>query len=86
MFRIFGHEGDDSDDIIYVNWLNMVRAGVMALEFYSPDTGAWRQVSQIVVIIIINSYNNYFYHPLLWLHCIMLRNFCKIVILVTLNH
>ena len=42
--RIFGFEGDEGDDIIYVNWLNMVRAGLLALEFYSPETRAWRQV------------------------------------------
>jgi len=24
----------------------MVRAGLMGLEFYSPETGAWRQVKQ----------------------------------------
>lgn len=42
--RIFGHSGDSADDLIYVNWLNMARAGLLALEFYSPDTQAWRQV------------------------------------------
>ncbi|BFZ07144.1 hypothetical protein BsWGS_10183 [Bradybaena similaris] len=43
VLKIFGHTGDDADDIIYVNWLNMVRAGLTALEFYSPETGSWRQ-------------------------------------------
>lgn len=43
-FRIFGHHGNDADDIIYINWLNMVRAGLLALEFYSPDTHTWGQV------------------------------------------
>ena len=44
--RIFGFAGDEGDDIIYVNWLNMVRAGLLALEFYSPETRAWRQVTR----------------------------------------
>lgn len=43
-FSIFGHEGKNADDIIYVNWLNMVRAGLMGLEFYTPETQKWRQV------------------------------------------
>lgn len=30
--------------MIYVNWLNMVRAGLLALEFYTPETSSWRQV------------------------------------------
>lgn len=42
--RIFGFEGADAEDVIYVNWLNMVRAGLLALEFYTPETSSWRQV------------------------------------------
>ena len=41
---IFGHEGDDGSDIAYINWLLMVRAGLLALEFYSPETQSWKQV------------------------------------------
>lgn len=41
--RIFGFTDNSADDIIYVNWLSMARAGLLALEFYSPETGAWRQ-------------------------------------------
>ncbi len=44
-FSIFSHEGDGADDIIYVNWLNMVRAGVLGLEYFTPQTNKWRQVS-----------------------------------------
>ena len=43
--RIFGHEDSSADDIIYINWLNMVRAGLLALEFFSPDSRTWGQVS-----------------------------------------
>lgn len=42
--RIFGFEGADAEDVIYVNWLNMVRAGLLALEFYTPEASNWRQV------------------------------------------
>ena len=28
---------------MYVNWLLMVRAGLLALEFYTPETKQWRQ-------------------------------------------
>lgn len=41
--KIFGHEGDAAQDIIYINWLNMARAGLMALEFYRPNNGSWGQ-------------------------------------------
>ncbi|KAK2192933.1 hypothetical protein NP493_20g08016 [Ridgeia piscesae] len=43
VLSIFGHEGSEADDVIYVNWLNMVRAGLLALEFYAPDTSSWMQ-------------------------------------------
>ena len=45
--RIFGYIGKDADNIMYINWLNMVRAGLCALEFYTPETGSWRQVTTI---------------------------------------
>jgi hypothetical protein len=33
--------GQKADDIQYINWLNMCRAGLLALEFYSPETNRW---------------------------------------------
>ncbi|XP_053404717.1 dipeptidyl peptidase 3-like isoform X2 [Mercenaria mercenaria] len=51
--RIFGHEEKDGDDIIYINWLNMVRAGLLALEFYSPETRAWRQAHMNARFVIL---------------------------------
>ena len=43
ILSIFGHEGKEADDVVYVNWLLMVRAGLLALEFYDPATKAWGQ-------------------------------------------
>jgi len=43
VLRIFGHEGSSGDDIVYINWLNMVRAGLLSLEFFTPETSKWRQ-------------------------------------------
>ncbi|KAL4238740.1 bifunctional diacylglycerol diphosphate phosphatase/phosphatidate phosphatase [Mactra antiquata] len=51
--RIFGHEEEDGDDIVYINWLNMVRAGLLALEFYSPETGQWRQAHMNARFVIL---------------------------------
>ena len=43
-YNYFGHKGSEADDIMYVNWLNMVRAGLLGLEFYTPETKKWWQV------------------------------------------
>lgn len=44
LLQVFGHKSkQEQDDIMYINWLNMVRAGVCALEFYSPEQTKWRQ-------------------------------------------
>ncbi|XP_056022122.1 dipeptidyl peptidase 3-like [Ostrea edulis] len=43
VLKIFGFTGDSADDVIYISWLTMARAGLLALEFYSPETRAWRQ-------------------------------------------
>ncbi|XP_060070560.1 dipeptidyl peptidase 3-like [Ylistrum balloti] len=53
VLRIFGHTDDAADDVIYINWLNMVRAGLLALEFYSPETGAWRQAHMQARFVIL---------------------------------
>ena len=42
---IFGHEDQDGEDVVYINWLNMVRAGLLALEFYTSESSSWRQVA-----------------------------------------
>jgi dipeptidyl-peptidase-3 len=42
--RIFGHEGENADDIIYTNWLSMVFAGAAkSLEMYQPAVQSWMQ-------------------------------------------
>eukprot|EP00963_Diacronema_lutheri_P008993 scaffold786_cov329-Pavlova_lutheri.AAC.17 len=51
--RIFGHEGKDAQDLIYVNWLNMARAGIVGLEFYTPETGRWRQAHMQARYVIL---------------------------------
>lgn len=34
---------EERQDTIFICWLNMVRAGLVGLEFYTPETGKWRQ-------------------------------------------
>ncbi|XP_054265816.1 dipeptidyl peptidase 3 isoform X2 [Macrosteles quadrilineatus] len=44
VLKVLGHEGDDADDVIYVNWLSMVWNGASkALEMYQPVTKTWLQ-------------------------------------------
>lgn len=47
---IFGHEGQDADDVVFVNWLSMVRAGLLGLEFYTPESKSWRQVIRLLTL------------------------------------
>ncbi|XP_072101870.1 dipeptidyl peptidase 3 [Mobula birostris] len=53
ILKIFGHEGSDADDVIYVNWLTMVRAGVLGLEFYTPENQKWRQAHMQARFVIL---------------------------------
>lgn len=42
--KIFGYEGKDAADIIYVNWLSLLWNGcAKALEMYQPSTKKWLQ-------------------------------------------
>ena len=43
VLSIFGHVGEKADDICYINWLHMARAGILALLFWSPETKRWGQ-------------------------------------------
>jgi len=56
---IFGYQDDAADDIIYINWLNMVRAGLVGLEFYTPENNKWRQVSYVKSVVVVHVTVNY---------------------------
>ena len=51
VLRAFGHNpddvradaDDDVHDIVYANYLQMARAGLVSLEYYVPDTQQWMQ-------------------------------------------
>ncbi|CAI4224265.1 unnamed protein product [Auanema sp. JU1783] len=43
ILEIFGYNGELGQTVKYVNWLNEIRAGLMALEFYSPEKQKWGQ-------------------------------------------
>nr|XP_030689336.1 dipeptidyl peptidase 3 isoform X3 [Globicephala melas] len=53
VLEIFGFEGADAEDVVYVNWLNMVRAGLLALEFYTPEASSWRQAHMQARFVIL---------------------------------
>ncbi|KRT81096.1 Peptidase, partial [Oryctes borbonicus] len=42
ILSIFGYNGSQADDIIYVNWLSLTWAGLCALEMWDPNRG-WLQ-------------------------------------------
>ncbi|WKX90543.1 hypothetical protein Q1695_009409 [Nippostrongylus brasiliensis] len=43
ILEIFGYKGETADLVKYVNWLNEIRAGLLALEFYSAEAQKWGQ-------------------------------------------
>jgi dipeptidyl-peptidase-3 len=51
---IFGHTTPEKQgDITYTNWLLMCRAGLVGLEMYTPETGAWRQAHMNARYVIL---------------------------------
>eukprot|EP01063_Lacrimia_lanifica_P006041 TRINITY_DN13631_c0_g1_i1.p1 TRINITY_DN13631_c0_g1~~TRINITY_DN13631_c0_g1_i1.p1 ORF type:complete len:775 (+),score=339.75 TRINITY_DN13631_c0_g1_i1:22-2346(+) len=53
---VFGHTdavAGEMHDITYINWLLMVRAGLVGLEFYTPETQAWRQAHMNARYVIL---------------------------------
>ncbi|ORZ10408.1 dipeptidyl peptidase III [Absidia repens] len=43
ILKIFGYQGQEAEDILYVMYLNMARAGLAALEYYDPVAKKWGQ-------------------------------------------
>ncbi|KAI1700577.1 peptidase family m49 domain-containing protein [Ditylenchus destructor] len=43
ILEIFGHKGDDAKNVMYVNWMSEIRAGLVALEYFQPDSKTWGQ-------------------------------------------
>ncbi|VDM55137.1 unnamed protein product [Angiostrongylus costaricensis] len=43
ILEIFGFKDELAEKVKYVNWLNEIRAGLLALEFYSPEAKKWGQ-------------------------------------------
>ncbi|KAJ8348299.1 hypothetical protein SKAU_G00268880 [Synaphobranchus kaupii] len=53
VLSIFGHEGAEAEEVVYVNWLTMVRAGLLGLEFYTPESKSWRQAHMQARFVIL---------------------------------
>uniref|UniRef100_A0A3Q3WMX7 Dipeptidyl peptidase 3 n=1 Tax=Mola mola TaxID=94237 RepID=A0A3Q3WMX7_MOLML len=53
VLSIFGHEDQDADDVVFINWLSMVRAGLLGLEFYTPNSKSWRQAHMQARFVIL---------------------------------
>ncbi|KAK9468948.1 peptidase family M49-domain-containing protein [Lipomyces arxii] len=43
LLKIFGHEGQEADDVVFIAYLQMARAGLVGLEYWDPATGKWGQ-------------------------------------------
>jgi len=59
LLEIFGHKGQEAEDIYYVNWLIMVRAGIRAMEFYTPEHKKWGQAHMqaryVILRVLLNA-------------------------------
>lgn len=53
VLSIFGTEGEEAEDVVFINWLSMVRAGLLGLEFYTPESKSWRQAHMQARFVIL---------------------------------
>jgi len=54
LLSIFGLEGETGFEVAYINWLSMARKGLLALEFYTPESNKWRQAHMQARFVILN--------------------------------
>lgn len=55
ILSIFGHD-DGADDVIYIEYLQMARAGLLALEFWDPKSKKWGQAHMQARYSILQSF------------------------------
>ena len=53
MTEIFGHSGQEAEDIKYVNWLDNVLYGLKGLEMFSPASQEWKQAHSQAGFVIM---------------------------------
>ncbi|KAF7722684.1 hypothetical protein EC973_002847 [Apophysomyces ossiformis] len=54
ILKIFNYEGQEAEDVLYMMYLNMARAGLTALEFYDPVAKKWGQAHMQARYAILN--------------------------------
>ncbi|CAD5120906.1 DgyrCDS9459 [Dimorphilus gyrociliatus] len=59
ILEIFGFKGEEAGNIIYVNWLNELHAGLRGLEFYTPANRKWRQAHMQARYVILRHLMDY---------------------------
>merc|ERR1719312_2333071 len=52
--EIFGHQGAEIQDIIYVNWLSEVHGGLRGIEMFSPASMEWKQAHSQARFVMMN--------------------------------
>ncbi|KAI9033802.1 peptidase family M49 [Phycomyces nitens] len=55
ILKIFNLEGEKAEDVLYIMYLNMARAGLTALEFYDPTAKKWGQAHMQARYAILNT-------------------------------
>lgn len=64
ILQIFGFQSkQDQDDVIYAGYLQMCRAGLLALEFWDPSTGKWGQPHMQARFSIMKTFLQYSPNP-----------------------
>ncbi|KAI8139800.1 peptidase family M49-domain-containing protein [Fennellomyces sp. T-0311] len=51
---MFGYTGQEAEDVVYIMYLNMARAGLTGLEYYDPEAKKWGQAHMQARYAIFN--------------------------------
>ena len=71
VLEIFGHTPGtkETNDVIYVNWMSMARAGLLGMQFYDPTKKVWGQAHMQVIWVVLLFFINDFLIIEILFHC-----------------
>jgi len=53
ILKVFHHDGQEAENVLYINWLSMILGGINGMEAFNVDSGKWGQAHSQARFVIL---------------------------------